>query len=360
MSAPLTDAESLHARLQRVGRPLALGVDTEFLRERTYFAQLCLLQLSTADDAFCVDTLALQALQPVAALTADASVCKVLHAARQDLEVLTPVTGPLRNVFDTQIAAALLGFPAQVGYGDLVSQLLNVQLHKAHTRTDWSQRPLSPEQLEYALDDVRYLLPLRELLSERLQRRQRWQWFVEESRQFEVLDGFSVDPERAWLRLRGLAALDEPRRRLAQALGAWRERRAIDSNRPRGWLLPDPALRDIVLRVPRTAKDLAAIGELPEGIRNNSGAQLLQLVAAAEVPEPPAPLPQRRRPDPDRQDAVARMQDVVRGCARELELVPEILATRGELEQIVAGSRELGPLLGWRRAVVGEQLLAAL
>jgi len=163
MSAPLTDAESLHARLQRVGRPLALGVDTEFLRERTYFAQLCLLQLSTADDAFCVDTLALQALQPVAALTADASVCKVLHAARQDLEVLTPVTGPLRNVFDTQIAAALLGFPAQVGYGDLVSQLLNVQLHKAHTRTDWSQRPLSPEQLEYALDDVRYLLPLREL-----------------------------------------------------------------------------------------------------------------------------------------------------------------------------------------------------
>jgi len=360
MLAPLTDAGALSAKLRDIGQPAALGVDTEFLRERTYFAQLCLLQLSTENDAFCVDTLALPVLEPVAALAADASVCKVLHAARQDMEVLAPFTGPLRNVFDTQVAAALLGFPAQVGYGDLVSQLLDVQLHKAHTRTDWSRRPLSAEQIEYALDDVRYLLPLRSLLSERLHAQGRWEWFVEESRAFDAVDGFSVDPERAWLRLRGLAALDEPRRRLAQRLGAWRERRAIESNRPRGWLLPDPALRDIVLRVPRTMAALAAIQELPEGIRNNSGAQLLQLVSDAAVPDPPAPLPPRQRPDPDRQDAVARLQEVVRNCARELELVPEILATRGELEQIVAGNRDLGPLLGWRRSVVGEPMLAAL
>lgn len=360
MLAPVTDADALNERMQRLGRPEALAIDTEFLRERTYFAQLCLLQLATDADAFCVDTLAVPDLQPLAALAADGAVCKVLHAARQDLEVLTPVTGPLRNVFDTQIAAALLGFPAQVGYADLVSQLLDVQLNKAHTRTDWSRRPLSNEQLEYALDDVRYLLPLRTQLSERLQTQQRWAWFVEESRQFDTLDGFSVDPERAWLRLRGLAALDEPRRRLAQLLGAWRERRAIESNRPRGWLLPDPALRDIVMRVPRSMAALSAIHELPEGIRNNSGAQLLQLVAAAEVPDPPPPLPQRQRPDPERQDAQARLMEVVRRSARELQLAPEILATRSELEQIVAGGRELGPLLGWRRAVVGEALLAAL
>src|ERR1700689_2484548 len=143
-----------------LARHSAFGLDTEFMRERTYFAQLCLLQLSFGERAVCIDTLALPDLSPLRAIMAPPRPGKVLHAARQDLEVLAPATGPLVGLFDTQVAAALTGLPAQIGYGDLVKQLLGASLHKAETRTDWSRRPLSAAQIAYALDDGRYLQPL--------------------------------------------------------------------------------------------------------------------------------------------------------------------------------------------------------
>jgi ribonuclease D len=366
MHTPITEPASLADRLQSVTAPAIIGLDTEFLRERTYYAQLCLLQVSTERDAYCVDTLALQAADPQQAFAslrpvmADTGICKVLHAARQDIEVLWPHTGAIHNVFDTQLAAALTGAPAQVGYAALVDELLQVHLHKSETRTDWSRRPLSTAQIDYALDDVRHLLPLQSLLGERLDKLGRMAWFLEDTRRAADAGHFQVDPAQAWKRLKGFGELDEHRRRLAQALAAWRERRAMSSDRPRGWLLPDAALRDMVLRVPRNAGELAAIGELPEGIRNNSGAQLLQLVNDAQVPQPAPPLPQRTRPEPTFIDAVARLGDVTRAVARELSLAPEIMATRRDIEGIVAGEREALPLQGWRAAVIGERLLAAL
>jgi ribonuclease D len=367
MHTPITDPAMLADRLRSVTAPAAIGVDTEFLRERTYYAQLCLLQLSTGNDAFCVDTLALRSgtgaspdYTSLTAIMADDSVCKVLHAARQDLEVLWPHTGIVRNVFDTQLAAALAGAPAQIGYAALVEEHLQVRLHKTETRTDWSRRPLSTAQIEYALDDVRHLLPLRMLLSERLAKSGRTQWFAEDTQRAAEADNFQVDPEQAWRRIKGLGDLDEHRKRLAQVLAAWRERRAMSADRPRGWLLPDTALRDLVIRVPRSASDLAAISELPDGIRNNSGTQLLQLISDARVPQPAPPLPQRTRPEPEFVATVARLGDVTREVARELSVASEILATRRDMERIAAGERELLPLLGWRRKVIGERLLTQL
>jgi len=146
------DLAALSARLAREPR---IGLDTEFLRERTYRAQLCLVQLSAPDDAACVDPLALPDLKPLAQVLASSALVKVMHACRQDLEVLLPLTGLVRPVFDTQIAAALTGLPAQIGYAEAVRRLLGRELAKSHTRTDWSRRPLSPAQIEYALDDVR-------------------------------------------------------------------------------------------------------------------------------------------------------------------------------------------------------------
>ena len=175
----------------------AIGLDTEFLRERTYRAELCLVQVSATRDASCVDPLALTDLEPlVRALTAQSTI-KVMHASRQDIEVLLPVTGLVRPVFDTQIAAALTGLPAQVGYAELVRRLIGQDLAKTHTRTDWSRRPLSPEQIEYALDDVRYLLPLKSLLEEQLQKLGRLQWLSEELATLEDARSFSTEPEQA-------------------------------------------------------------------------------------------------------------------------------------------------------------------
>jgi ribonuclease D len=359
LSTPITDAAALAAAVQTLSRGDALGLDTEFMRERTYYAQLCLVQLATTELAVCVDPLALAALDALRPLMATPHLCKIVHAARQDLEVLAPVVGPVANIFDTQVAAALVGFSAQVGYAELVRELLGIQLHKNQTRTDWSRRPLSAAQLDYALDDVRHLPPLREHLSERLEKLGRRPWFDEEMAQIGS-DSFAIDPDQAWLRIRAFADLDPDRQRLARALAAWREQRAINSNRPRGWIVPDAALRDIVFQVPRDKAALERLSELPEGIRENSGAQLLELIHAAAVPQPVAPLPQRRRPDPEQLDKVQRLTDITRRVSNELGLAPELLATRRDMERLAGGQRDGAPLHGWRRAAIGAELLKAL
>jgi ribonuclease D len=360
MTAIISDAEAFAQLCAELERAEVVGLDTEFLRERTFFAQLCLLQVAVGTHAVCADPLALPSLAALRATMAAQGVRKVLHAARQDLEVLAPQVGPASGLFDTQVAAALTGLPAQIGYADLVQQLLDVSLAKGQTRTDWSRRPLTAAQLAYALDDVRYLLPLHDRLRARLEQLGRWHWFEEEMAELDAAGSFETDPEQAWRRIKGLAELDPARQALARTLAAWRERRAISADRPRSWILPDAALRDIVLRVPRTSAQLAQISELPEGIRNNSGPQLLALIDAAQLPAQLPPLPARQRPDPARVEAVRALARLTQQTGEEIGVAPEILATRRELERLVAGVREGGPLTGWRREVIGARLLQAL
>jgi ribonuclease D len=356
----VTTAPALAEVCARLAAQQRIGLDTEFLRERTYHARLCLVQLASSGAAVCVDPLALRELAPLAALLAAPGVVKVMHASRQDLEVLFPVAGLTRPVFDTQIAAGLTGLPAQAGYAELVRRLLDRELPKSHTRTDWSRRPLSAAQIEYALDDVRYLLPLAERLDEQLERLGRRAWLAEELAGLEETRGFATEPDEAWLRVRGLRGLDPARERLARALAAWRERRALEHDRPRGWILDDGVLREIVLRVPRTAAQLTAIAELPAGVVRHSGAELLECVAAAGVPDPAPPVPGRSRADPHRNALLRKLGTISQTVAAELNLVPEVLATRRELELLADGRRDGAVLRGWRRSVLGERLLAAL
>ena len=337
-----------------------IGLDTEFLRERTYRAQLCLVQVATAAEALCIDPLALPDLAPLAGLLRQESVLKVMHASRQDLEVLLPVAGLTRPVFDTQIAASLTGLPAQVGYAEAVWRLLGQRLDKSHTRTDWTRRPLSAEQIEYARDDVRYLLPLAARLQEELARLGRLEWLAEELASLADERTLTVAAEDAWLRVKGLRPLDPARERLARALGAWRERAAIEHNRPRGWILDDTLLREIVLQVPRTLPALAAIPSMPPGLVKRRGAELLECVERAQVSQPPPALPRRPRPDPVKAALVRQLSSISLAVARELNLAPEVLATRRDLEQFAEGRGEGALLRGWRRAVLGERLLAAL
>jgi ribonuclease D len=337
-----------------------VGMDTEFLRERTYRAELCLLQLSSQSDATCVDPLALPDLTPLVRMLTAPGITKVMHASRQDVEVLFPVAGIVRPVFDTQIAAALTGLPAQIGYGELVRRLLGKELAKSHTRTDWSRRPLSSEQIEYALDDVRYLLPLKSNLEEQLERSGRRAWLTEELHELEDTRTIATDPADAWLRVKGLRSLDPARERLAQSLAAWRERRAIDRNRPRGWILDDAALRDMVMLVPRSVEALAAIPEFPAGVLKHCGAELLECIRAAEVPDPAPPINTRTRPDPAKTALVKKLGALNQTVAADLGLSPEVLATRRDLELLADGRRDVGVLRGWRRDVVGDRMLAAL
>jgi ribonuclease D len=353
-TAALSD---LTARL--VAAP-AIGLDTEFLRERTYRAELCLIQVATLDEAACIDPLALPQLDPlIPSLTSDRPV-KVMHASRQDVEVLFPVIGLVRPIFDTQIAAALTGMSAQIGYGELVRRALGTDLAKSHTRTDWSRRPLSPEQVDYALDDVRYLLPLKSHLEEQLDRLGRLDWLSEELAALADAESFTANPDGAWQRLKGLRGLDAGRMQLARSLAAWRERRAIDRNRPRGWILDDTVLRDIVIRVPRTVEQLQVIPEMAPGVIRNCAEDILRMVGAANIPHPPPPVALRPRPSPEQTALVKKLGALNQSIAQTLGLSPEVLATRRDIEQLAEGGRDVAMLQGWRRAIVGEPMLAAL
>ena len=228
-TAPLMidTADALTAFAASAARAPALALDTEFMREKTYRAELCLLQIADGGNAACIDPLAIPDLVGVSRrCSAPPGVVKIMHAARQDLEVLFPAVGLVRPVFDTQIAAALAGHPAQVGYAELARRLLGVELAKAHTRADWSRRPLSAEEQEYALDDVRHLAALRASLLETLAAKGRLAWLEEELAALANPDALRVAPEDAWRKVKGLPALDPARQQLAQALAAWRERRA--------------------------------------------------------------------------------------------------------------------------------------
>jgi len=338
----------------------SIGLDTEFLRERTYRAELCLIQVSAGDDAVCVDPIAVTDLRMLAAPLTAAGIVKVMHASRQDLEVLLPAVGLVRPVFDTQIAAALAGFAAQIGYAELVRRLLGIELPKAHTRTDWSRRPLSPEQIEYALDDVRHLVPLQVTLEQRLEKLGRLGWLAEELAELADASALATDPEEAWRRLKGLRGLDPGRERLARGLAAWRERRAMERNRPRGWILDDAVLREIIVRVPRSRSALEAIAEIPQGVLRHCGEELLGCLTAAKVPDPAPALDLRQRPDPVKSALVKKLGAVNQAVATELGVSPEVLATRRDLERLADGGEDIAALRGWRRSVIGEKLLGAM
>lgn len=344
----------------RLAAQTSIALDTEFLRERTYRAELCLIQVSAAGDAVCIDPIAVTQLGALAGpLTAD-GIVKVMHASRQDLEVLLPAVGLVRPVFDTQIAAALAGFAAQIGYAELARRLLGIELPKAHTRTDWSRRPLSPEQIEYALDDVRHLVPLKLALEERLEKLGRLPWLAEELEGLADARSLATEPEEAWRRLKGLRGLDPARERLARGLAAWRERRAMERNRPRGWILEDAVVRELIVRVPRSRAALEALPEMPEAVRRHCGEELLACIAAAQVPDPAPPLDTRQRPDPVKSALVKKLGAANQAVATQLAISPEVLATRRDLERLAEGGNDIPALHGWRRAVIGEKLLAAL
>lgn len=361
----VTHDDQLSSALALLAPGPYLAVDTEFLRESTYYAKLCLVQLANAHGCVVVDVLALSTLTPLLDFLLDRGRLKVLHAARQDLEVLTQaqdtsvisakVPGP---IFDTQIAAGLLGLPAQIGYGDLLSRRLNIDLPKGHARTDWSRRPLSEEQFQYAADDVRYLGPLYEQLYAKLEQRDRLKWLAEETQALEDLSLYRTLPRHAWQRLKGLAQLKPEQRAATKRLAEWRETRAIHSDKPRGWILSDEALRQLGERLPQDLASLTAIRDLPPAVARKHGEALLTVIAES-VRDAANEAPARDfRASTQQQAQVATLMKYVRTTAEQIQVSPELLATRRDVEQLVFFNKPAGFTEGWRREIIGEALLA--
>lgn len=361
----ICDPQALEAVLPALEAVDVLAIDTEFMRERTYFARLCLVQVATADEVYVIDAIALEGvLGGLARVLAAPATLKVLHAGSQDIEVLLRATGVTPSpVFDTQVAATLAGFPTQVGYAQLVKELAGVAIDKADTFTDWSVRPLSETQLAYAAEDVRHLIAVYRLLRERLERDGRLGWLAEDFERMADPATYGVDPYAQYLRVKRASTLDRRSLGVLREVAAWRELEAQRRDLPKRWLVSDESLVEIARRRPKTVEQLSAIRGVSDRVASRQGGGLIEAVRRGEsVPDDELPrLPKRTRVPRDTQPIADLLSAVVRIRAGEHGVAPTLLASRDDLERFAGGEREGHPLAeGWRHALVGAELEAIL
>jgi ribonuclease D len=366
-----SDVAASAAIARSVGR---LGIDTEFMSEGRYRALLCLTQVAVEDasEPTGIRTILIDGLdqsvevQPLAELLADPAIEIVLHAGRQDVAILRRAwRTELNNIFDTQIAAGFVGESAQSGYGNLLSSVLGLRVGKTASYTRWDARPLTEEQLSYAAEDVAHLMQLTDELQSRLQTTGRLDWALEECRRLESATD-ERDPDTAWERLPRANQLDPQGRAVARQLAAWRERTASAEDRPVSQVMQDPPLLELAKRHPR---DLGALGQIrgihPSVIKRR-GEALLEAIRLG-MADPPIPR-EARRSHSDASDSplIALAEALLRARAMDAGLAYELIASRSELEQIIAAARQSEPepdvrtLTGWRRELVGADLESLL
>lgn len=340
-----------------------IALDTEFIREKTYYPRLCLLQVANEKLVACVDPLTLENLDPLLAILYDPAVTKILHCAHQDLEIFYNLRGTVPcPVFDTQIAATVLGQAEQVGYARLVKALLGVELDKSQTRTNWCHRPLKPAQIAYAADDVRYLREVYRLQRSRLEAGNRLAWLADDFAALCEPDKYQVHPRQAWRRIKGSRNLRGVQLAVLRALAAWREQRASAANRPRKWIIDDDALLDLARSMPGDKERFQLIRGLEPGLIKRHGDTLLELIATARTEPPeqwPSPSP-RLQLSPEQEALVEAMLAVVHLRGSQMGVSPQTLASRKDLERLVAGDPDIPLLQGWRAALAGHEVQALL
>lgn len=341
-----------------------LALDTEFLREKTYYPKFCLLQIATPQWVVCIDPIALPKLDELFDAIYNPAIVKVFHSCRQDLEIFYQLTGKLPSpIFDTQVAAPLLGFQDNPGYAMLVSSLLSINLNKAHTRADWSKRPLTEAQIEYAADDVIYLCQIYQIMVQKLTELGRIDWLKQDFAELENPALYTVAPEQAWFKIKGKNKLTGKQLSIIQTLAQWREKTAQSEDRPKSWLLRDELLFDMAKLQPETVEDLANVRGINERAVNRYGQELCQLITAAKN-RAPLPLNEKDRPTKKNQQQEAILDiltALVRIRAEENSLNPTILASRKDLEVLLFNDDDECPILhGWRFTMAGRELIGLL
>jgi ribonuclease D len=361
-------ARDLDALVDRCLTAEAVALDTEFVWERTFVPALGVVQVGLGpDDVHVVDATGIETMEPLGRLLADASVPKILHDAGQDLQILARATGARpRNVFDTQRAAGLVGLSATISLQELVQWACGVHLEKGETRTDWLRRPLSEKQVEYALDDVRYLPAVRERLIAEATARGRMDWIAAEMARYEAPEMYEPTDDMAAvdrLKVPGIGRLSGRDRAVLRHLAAWRERESRALDRTRRMVLPDEGLVDLAQRVPMTDGDLART-PLTDKQRARFGAGILAAVAEGLKAEPET-AERRGRPGPEEERDAARLlvaQAFLAGRCATAGVDPALVATKAVLKEIVDAGPDAARerLTGWRADFVGDDLAALL
>jgi ribonuclease D len=358
---PITDNAALAVFCQKLASAPFIAVDTEFMRETTYWPKLCLIQAASADDAAVIDPLAPEIdLSPFLALLADEGIVKVFHAARQDVEIFHNLGQIPRPLFDTQIAGMAAGFGEQVAYDALVRQMLKQDVDKSSRFTDWSRRPLSESQLVYALGDVTHLAKLYPKLRDRLEREGRIPWVAEEMKALTEPGFYDLDPEKAWRRLK-------PRKftpkylAVFKAVAAWRERTAQTRDQPRSRILKDDAIDELATQTPIDADGLNRLRSVPKGFAGSKfGPDLIETIRTVmQNPEAYAPVIERGPPPAQGQGAIVELLKVLlKARSEDAGVASKLIATVSDLEKIAADDQAgVQALIGWRREVFGADAL---
>ncbi|WP_426123215.1 ribonuclease D [Pararhizobium sp. PWRC1-1] len=340
-----------------------LTIDTEFLRETTFWPQLCLIQMAGPDIAVIVDPMAKDIdLAPFFELMANTDVVKVFHAARQDIEIIYNLGKLIPHpIFDTQVAAMVCGFGDSVSYDQLVSRIKNVHIDKSSRFTDWSRRPLSEKQLDYALADVTHLRDVYLHLKTELEREGRSLWLTEEMAILEAKETYDIHPDDAWQRLK--MRLKKPiELAVLQKVAAWREREARSRNVPRGRILKDDGLYEIAQQQPKDMEALSRLRTIPKGWeRSSAGTAILEAVnAALELPKADMPKLPRQNQAPEGAQAAGEMLKVLLKLIAEKQgVAAKIIANSEDLERIASEgpNADVGALKGWRRELFGDTAL---
>jgi ribonuclease D len=358
----IADTASLAAFCQRLSDAPYITVDTEFMREKTYWPILCLVQVAGPDEAHAIDPLAPGIdLSPLFALMVNERVLKVFHAARQDVEIFHHLSGAIpRPLFDTQVAAMVCGFGDAVSYETLASQLAHARIDKSLRFTDWAQRPLTDRQLHYALSDVTHLRPAYEALRKRLDHDGRADWLVEEMALLTDPATYVTEPADAWRRLKPRSS--SPRFLMVlKELAAWREREAKERDLPRQRVIRDEALMEIAAHAPTTVEDLARTRGLSKGAaEGRQGAALLETVGKAlAAPESEWPSPPERNDLPRGMGPVVDLLKVLLKLKCDQHAVAQrLIASSPEIEHIAADDHADVPAMrGWRRTLFGDDAL---
>lgn len=358
----ITTTEELAQACARLAQHPFVTVDTEFLRETTYYPKLCLIQLASPDEAALIDPLAAGIdLAPFLALMADQNVVKVFHAARQDLEIIWMIGKLLPTpLFDTQVAAMVCGYGDSVGYEQLANDLAKARIDKSSRFTDWSRRPLTEAQLTYAESDVTHLRDIYLALAADLAAGGRESWVTEEMAILNSPATYEVKPENAWQRLKG--RIRKPKElALLMEIAAWREREAQVRDVPRQRVLKDDALMDIVQRGPRSVEALAELRSVPNGFeRSRAGGEVLAAIERGVALDPRnLPRLERERGRPTNGAVLDLLKVLLKATAEAERVAPKILASSDDLEAIASDDlADVPALRGWRREVFGEKALA--
>lgn len=359
----ITEQRELEAAIANFERCEFVTVDTEFIRETTYWPELCLIQVAAPGSAVLIDPLSPDIdLQPFFRLMANEAVTKVFHAARQDIEIVFNRGGLIPHpVFDTQVAAMVCGFGDSVSYDQLVQKVTGVHIDKSSRFTDWRHRPLTEKQLDYALADVTHLIEVYRHLKAELEREERAHWLNEEMEILTSRETYDPHPEDAWKRLK--MRIRKPQElAVLQAVAAWREREARERNVPRGRVLKDDAIYEIAQQQPRDAAALARLRTTPKGWERSAAAAAMLAVIDAALSVPKEELPKLPRPPQaaEGSNAAAELLRVLLRLVAEKEgVAAKVLASGDDIDRIATDGEkaEVAALSGWRREVFGEQAL---